>query len=63
MYQEKLPASLYHILDVQKILQHLKIGAAGNFFGCMVMNQTEVICDSILVIGFVVVPWGFDFTF
>ena len=56
MYQEKLLASLYHILDVQKILQHLKIGAAGNFFGCMVMNQTEVICDSILVISFVVVP-------
>ena len=56
MYQEKFPASLYHILDVQKILQCLKIGVAGNFFGCMVMNQTEVICDSILVIGFVVVP-------
>ena len=63
MYQEKLPASLYHILDVHKILQCLKIGVAGNFFGCMVMNQTKVICDSILVIGSVVVPWGFDFTF
>ena len=49
---KKLPASQHQFLDVTKRFVTSKncCRLAGKFFRCRVMNQIEVICDSILVI-------------